>query len=490
MNKKYLVPFIIFFLCPKGNSEEIKNLDLSLQESIEMSVSRNFDIKIESLNPEIQNLEVQKIRNSFNLVLGFTPEIRGNIQPTSNSFIAGGTRLEQLFQNYNLYFKKKFESGGELSLRFDNAITGTNSTRVDFNPIFAPALSLNFNHPILKNSFNGSKRILIGENMSEIALINLKSKLIDTINQTKQTYWNLVASKLKVEVFESSLKLSQELLKDNKERLKAGFASKIDILNAETAIAARQEALFQAKNDLGNSQDNLKRLINPDEKFFQNWEFNINTKDIPKYTQKKFNIDELYKKALERPDYKVSLINSKNIDIQKEINEKNKLPVLDINSSVGLQTIDRNYPSSIQSLFSFKGYFWNVGLNFEIPVQGNLGETEYKQSVLNQSQQKLIVENLKQKIYNELRNNLRLIETNKNRINSNSYAKKLAQEQLNSENEKLKAGFSTSFQILQYQRDLEQAKLNELNAIIDYLKSLSSLEQITGTAIEDNNLKI
>lgn len=486
-----LIGIFLSFNVNNANAEQQNNLNLSLQDSLEMAITRNLDLQVESYNPQIQELETQKIRDGFNFVFGFGPQLRNSIQPTSNSFISGGATLEQFIQNYNFYLRKRFASGGDLSLSFDNSVNSTNSTRVDFNPTFNPGLSLNFNHPILRNAFNGTRRIVIGENQNEIAVVNLKARIIDTINQTKQAYWDAVAAKMRVDVLEGSLKLSEQLLKDNQERLKAGFASKIDILNAETTIATRQESLYQAKKTLGDAQDNLKRLINPDEKYFANWQFNINPTDLPKYDKKVFITEEVYQKALEkRPDMKVSLLNSDNLNVQKDISEQNRLPVLDLTSSVGLQTVDRTYLASLGQLLTFKGYFWNIGLNFEIPIQGNIGETEYRQAILNENKQKVVIESLKQKIYNEVRNNIRNLETNKQRITANSTAKKLAEEQLKAEAEKLKSGFSTSFQVLQYQRDLEQAGLNEVNAVIDYIKSLSNLEQVTGTSIEENNLKI
>lgn len=490
--KKRIILSSLFgiFLSFNANAEQPNNLNISLQDSIEMAITRNLDLQVEAYNPKIQELETQKIRDGFNFVFGFGPQLRNNVQPTSNSFISGGATLEQFIQNYNLYLRKRFASGGDLSLSFDNAINSTNSTRVDFNPTFSPGLSLNFTHPILRNAFNGNRRIVIGENQNEIAVINLKSRIIDTINQTKQAYWDTVAAKMRVKVLEGSLQLSQQLLKDNQERLKAGFASKIDILNAETTIATRQESLYQAKKTLGDTQDILKRLINPDEKYFSNWQFDINTTDLPRYEKKTFITEEVYQKALERPDIKISMLNSDNLNIQKDISAQNRLPLLDLTSSVGLQTVDRTYLASLGQLLTFKGYFWNVGLNFEIPIQGNVGETEYKQAVLNENKQKVVIDSLKQRIYNEVRNNVRSIETNKQRITSNTTAKKLAEEQLKAESEKLKAGFSTSFQVLQYQRDLEQAGLNEISSVIDYLKSLSDLEQVTGTSIEENNLKL
>ncbi len=478
-----------------ANAEEIKvqekkSLNLSIQESIEMALKSNLDINLESYNPEIQAFNVQKIRDDFGLYVGFEPEVRSNRQPTSNSFISGSAVLDQFFQTYNFYLKKRFESGGELLVRFDNGISSTNSNRVDFNPAFAPGLSLNFNQPILRTAFNGTKRILIGENQTKISITNLKAKIIEIIALTKATYWDLVAAKLRLSVFENSLKLSEQLLKFNQERLKAGFASKLDLINAETNIATRQESIYQTKQNLEDSEDRLKRLINPDDKLFQKWEFNIKTTDNPQILKFETNIDKSLEKALNRPDYQITLIDKKNIELQKEINEQNRLPLLNLTSAAGLQSLDKTYTSSMGQLFSFKGYFWTVGLNFEFPIQGNLGETEYRQSLVSEKKQDVVLLNLKQKIYNEVRTSVRAVEINRKRIDSNTYAKKLSKEQLDAETEKLKAGFSTSFQVLQFQRDFEQAGLNEVNSIIDYLKSINTLEQIEGSSIENNNMKI
>ena len=469
-------------------AEETKNMNLSIGESIEMALKSNLDLTVESYNPLIQEFNVQKIRDDFGLYIGFGPELRSNRQPTSNSFISGNAVLDQFFQTYNFYLRKRFESGGELLFRFDNAISSTNSTRADFNPSFAPGLSVNFTQPLLRTAFIGPKRILIGENQTKISNTALRARIIDTITLTRAAYWDLVAARLRLKVLENSLKLSEQLLKVNQARLEAGFASKVDLLNAQTTIATRQESVFQVRKDLGDTEDRLKKLINPDEKMFQNWQFSISATDSPKINKVDTDIDKSFEKAITRPDYQISLIDQNNIELQKQINAQNRLPLLNLSSGAGLQSLDRTYIDSLSKLFS--GYFWNVGVNFEFPIQGNLGETEYRQSMVNEKRQEAVLLNLKQRIYNEVRNSVRAVELNKQRITLNTNAKKLAQEQLNAETEKLKAGFSTSFQVLQYQRDFEQAGLNEVNAITDYLKSLNTLEQSEGSSMENNGLTV
>ena len=49
---------------------------------------------------------------------------------------------------------------------------------------------------------------------------------------------------------------------------------------------------------------------------------------------------------------------------------------------------------------------------------------------------------------------------------------------------------SDNFRVLQYQRDLAQARTFELRAIIDYTLSLGRLDKAIGTSLDKKNIKL
>jgi outer membrane protein TolC len=49
---------------------------------------------------------------------------------------------------------------------------------------------------------------------------------------------------------------------------------------------------------------------------------------------------------------------------------------------------------------------------------------------------------------------------------------------------------STNFIVLQYQRDLANARSAELRALIDYNLSLAKLDRALGTGLESKNIRI
>ena len=69
-------------------------------------------------------------------------------------------------------------------------------------------------------------------------------------------------------------------------------------------------------------------------------------------------------------------------------------------------------------------------------------------------------------------------------------ARELAERRLDAEQKKFDVGTSTSFLIVQAQRDLAQADANELRALIDYAKALAAFEHAKGTNLRRLNISV
>lgn len=481
---------IIFagYYTPVMAVENQKVLNLSLENCIELAIKNNLDLKIERITPEMKKLDLRRIYDEFGFSLSFNPAIQNNIRPTSNSFISGASVLNEFSQSYDFSAKKKLLTNGQISLDFQNGIVNTNSTRVDFNPSITPRFSVNFQQPLLKDALNGFRRISIGNNDTLASKLRLKSKAIDLISQTEQSYWELVLNKEKLKVLENSLNLTKELLKINKEKERVGSLAKIEVLTTEANLAAQEENLLQQKRILSQSEDFLKKLINPSNSP-EEWDILIKTSDIPEINKINVNFNDVYDKALKnRADFQAILIDEKNLGIQTEIAMQNRLPSLNFNGSFGLTSLDKEYFNALQNLFSFKTYTWNIGLNLEIPVTGNSGETIYQQALLNQGKQRLTIDSFIQTLINDVRSSVRDIEINRKRMEANALSKNLMNEQVKAKMEKFALGLSTNYDVLQSQRDFAQTSLNEVNSRIDYIKSLIYLGKIEGLTLEKHKI--
>ena len=70
------------------------------------------------------------------------------------------------------------------------------------------------------------------------------------------------------------------------------------------------------------------------------------------------------------------------------------------------------------------------------------------------------------------------MQTNQQRVETTRASRELAERRLDAEQRKFAAGTSTSFLVFQAQRDLAQARNNELRAILDYNRSIVDLETV------------
>ncbi len=80
----------------------------------------------------------------------------------------------------------------------------------------------------------------------------------------------------------------------------------------------------------------------------------------------------------------------------------------------------------------------------------------------------------------EVRQAIRGIETASKRVEVTRAASRLAQTQLEAEQEKFRLGLSTSFRVLEFQRDLTDARSSEIQALSDYNVELGRLDLRTG----------
>lgn len=465
-----------------------KAVNLSIEECVEIALKNNLDLKIERFNPESKQLDLQRIYDEFGFLVGFKPSLQNNVSLTSNSFLTGNTVSRVFNQSYDLYASQNLMTNGALTLDFQNVINNTNSTRVDINPAISPSLTLSFTQPVLRNALNGFRRVSMGKNDTLASNLRLKAKAIDIVSQTRTAYWNLVLSRENLKVLESSLNLTRDLLKINKEKEKAGVIAKLEVLSTEAAIAASEESLLQGKRNLGQSEDALKKLLNPSGSDID-WDITINTPDIPEIKKVDISFSESFNRSLNnRPDYQAILADKNSINIQAEIANQNRLPDLTFNGSVGLNSLDKDYFNALGKLFSLQTYSWNIGLNLAIPVIGNVYEIDYKQALLNKKKQDVTIDNFKQALINQVRNSIRNVEINEERVEANKLSKKLMNEQVKAETEKFNLGMSTNYQVMLLQRDLQSASLNEVNARVDYLKSLDDLSMVEGVSLEKNKI--
>lgn len=487
MNKRWWMVVGWLFLCGVAQAEE--PVTLNLQTCITQALAHNLNLKLERYNPQLRQLDVANTQATFGLTAGAESSVNQALKPATASFIEGASILRQNGQSYNFFIKQNLATGGNIQLRFENSISDSNSTRVDLNPAITPRLLLNVQQPLLRNAWNGFRQLQLAENNHLAARFTLKARAMDTVTDVQQAYWDLVLYHERFKVWEESYKITQTLLQMNQEKEKAGFMSRIDLLQTEARLASLDGNIQEAQRQLQNGEDRLKRLLNPEQNNHVRWQQRIQVQDKPAFTPVTGTFAaSLAMAQKQRPDLQALQLTLSNALIQQEIAAQNQQIELNLRGNAGLESLANYYPGALSQLFSFQTYFVGLGLSLEMPVIGNTYDIAWQQARVQLERQQTALTLAQQQLVLELRQALRNLDLTAKRVAAAQRARELNAEQLKAQTEKLNLGLATNFQVIQFQNDYQQASLNEIDATIDYINAVNALYKTEGTLLEKNGI--
>jgi outer membrane protein TolC len=130
---------------------------------------------------------------------------------------------------------------------------------------------------------------------------------------------------------------------------------------------------------------------------------------------------------------------------------------------------------------------WTFGVTVSYPVGDSTQQTNLSRATLQYRQSQMQLRNLELQIATQVRDAGRQVQTNLKRVDSARAARDLAEQRLAAEEKKFAAGIQISFFVFQAQRDLSQARTNEIKAIADYNKSIVDFEALQDASVLGTN---
>jgi outer membrane protein len=481
-------------------AQAIESLPLSLQETIERVLKNNISISVASYTSKINEQSIfenqAEFDPTFGLELGFNEETR---QSRTNSALSDPKRRNKNL-DWDLSLTQKFVTGGDYELSMDNNKGETSSSFAALNPIYSSEMALTVTQPLLKDfGIDLNKRqIYISQNDQKISDHDFTGKVIDTLAEAENIYWDLVFSIEDLKVKETSLQRARDLEKQVKAQVEVGTLAELEILQAKSEVASRNQQLLNAQNLIEDNEDNLKNILNLSFDSEEGLKKIIPAdKPVFKFGQE-ISLENSLKAALtDRPDLLAKKIQLENRNIDTKYNENQMLPTLDLVTSLGLNglsgdstTTDGSYNQALSETYSTKFGQWGFGLNLSYPLGNRAAKSKLSAKRMEVAQLLLDIKDLEQNIVVEVREAHRQIKTDIKRIQSAKIARKLAEEKLIAEDKKFEVGLSTSFNVLEFQEDLAEEQSNEIKALIDYNKSRNKLNQVIASTLETYDIKL
>ncbi|HNQ80338.1 MAG: TolC family protein [Acidobacteria bacterium] len=483
---------------------------LTLDEAIARALKNNLDIAVESYNPELAEGQLFKARETFlpQFDLSFGDDHR---ESPSYWWLQGeGTSIDK-YRNYSAGIAQMIPTGGRFSLSFQGYRSETNQSFQLINPRFGTTLAVSFSQPLLKD-FGlkiARRQILEAENSLEIADVQLRGAMMETIYLVQEAYWNFVYAVDSLQVKRQSLELGRDLLAKNKKEVEFGQLAPIEILNAEAAVAQREADLIQAEAMVTRSREVLKTILNlPAEAPGTILE----PVDRPVAQGVSLSLDEALKQAAaNRTDLQALRKTIDNKSLSLEFARNQMLPALNFEFSYmspgisgdRIKYLDDNPMTGIiigkepgsagdatKDAARFRYSNWSVGLTLSFPLGHALTRADAAVARIDLAQSEARLKSLERQVALDVADAVRAVETDAKRIEAYRLARELAEKSLEAEQKKLAVGMSTNYFVLDFQDRLANARSLELKAKIDYILSVERLEKATGMSLVRRGVRL
>jgi outer membrane protein TolC len=477
---------------------------LSVDDAVRLALEQNLGIQIERFTPQIRDIAIAETRTAW------APNLTTNIMTTStdtpatNLFAGGQTKVTDNRFQTSFGIRQLLPTGADYQLAWDNFRTTSSNFFNTFDPVLRSNVSFDITQPLLRNFKIDSVRqqLAFAQKDREVSDITLRATITQTTRNVKNAYWDLSFAVDNLAAQRQSLQLAQRLLGDNQKRVEIGTMAPIDIVEAQAEVARNEEAVIVAEAAIEQAQDRLRSLIfDPSAADF--WTVAIEPTDSAPFQHQVIDPEGAVRRALDmRTDVQQAKRGLERNDINIKYLRNQVLPDFNANATYGLVGVggtrysldnfsiggdvtpirtllsQRGFGSVLGDVFSNAFPTWTFGVEIGYPIGRSQYEAGLARARLEQSQAQTSLRNLELQVATEIRNAARQVLTNDKRVASARAARELAERRLEAEEKKFAAGIQTSFFVFQAQRDLAQARTNEVRAISDYNKSQVDFEAV------------
>jgi outer membrane protein TolC len=468
---------------------------LSIDEAVALALEQNVDLQVDRIDPQLQDYSISVARSGWTPVFFSNVTNRNQTNPPTDIFGGASTAITNETMSSIVGVQQALPlGGGTYSANWNSGRLTTNNIFSSFNPQLNTQVALNYSQPLLRNFRIDATRqqVLVSRKNREISDVQLQQSIAQTTRSVKNAYWDLVFAINNLAVQQQSLELAQRSLRDNRARVEIGTMAPLDIVQAEAEVAQREEGVILAEAAISRAEDALRALVSNPVDQPGLWNVRLEPVDRAEFQPVAVDVDAAVRSALaSRTDLATTRKQIESNDISIRYFRNQSLP--DVNavfnySAIGLAgtrfQFGAGFPPPVlsESQRGFGGALgdaitsdfptWSVQLQVSYPIGASTAEANLARARLQNTQAQKQLQSAELRVITEIRNLGRNVQTNAKRVESTRAARALAEKRLEAEEKKFQAGLTSSFLVIQAQRDLSQARNGELQAIIDYLKSV------------------
>ena len=434
--------------------------------------------------------------------------------PQPNPFLSGVTDLINNSRVYQNSISEGFLTGGSATLSFNETYLNQNAPTNNLNPAVSPVMGLSFSHNFL-NGFGigvNSVQIVVAKANVNVSDLNFQSQVISIISNVLTLYWGLVSDLEDVRAKESALALAQQLYNDNKTQVRLGTMAPLDITQAESQVAGSQRDLIFSQTAAQQQEVRLKDVLSRrgagDPAIANVHLIPLDHIQVPDSIESP-PLQKLVQQALKaRVDINAEQMNLKNAETSTLSTTNGIKPILRAYGSVQAQglagapnPIARGVPPpdayylggfghAVGQVFRRNFPSQQLGVIYNENIHNDVAQADYGYDQVKLRQTQLRTQKDLNQVAVDISNQSIAIQQAHTRYKAAVQSRILEEQLVDAEQKKYKLGTSTTFAVIQIQRDLSTAKSNEIAASAQYANAKIALERVLGTTLETYKISL
>ena len=485
------------------DKDDPRALRLSLDQALNTAMQQNLGVQLQNYETRMSGFRLRGEYGVFDFFGTGDVSTSSSRSATTSSFQTSAGRDTSL----NANVAQIIPTGGQYSIGLRNSRGTSSNPFTTVNPAFTSNLDFSFNQPLLRDfGVDVTKRnITIARNTLGITQGAFRTVVMDTVHSVEQAYLDLVYARRNIEVVKEALFLARDQARITQIRIDVGASAPLDILQPRVQIATTEESLVTAIADVRDAEDRLRALLNlPREE----WDRPILPTDDVSYAPTTINKEQAVQQALQnRPEMTQQRLATDTARVTALYTRNQTLPAVDFELGYGLggvagRTLDiddsgnpvvvssTNFGDAVSQIFGRDFPSWSVGFNFAYPLMNIGARATARAAELDLEQSRTVETQTQQNIAVAVRAAARAVDTFALTIAASRAARDAAERNVEAERKRYENGMTTNFQVLEVQKQLSDARVRELLALIGYNKALALYHREVGDILDIHNIRV
>ena len=430
--------------------------------------------------------------------------------PQSNTILTGTTALVTGTKSLQASISKTWDFGLNAQMTYASTAVHVNSNFFALNPYTSGDLDLQLTQNLL-NGFGravNTRNIRVQKNNLKVTDLQFKLQVITTVSAVLNLYWDLVSFNEEVNSRQQALDTADQLLKNNQEQVRIGTLAEIEVTRAQSQLYSARQDLLIAQTNLMQQETILKNALSragvASSDLAEVHIVPLDTIEVPAQDDPRSVADLVGVAMKNRVELEQARINLDSNHLNLAGVKSSLRPSLQAFAELtnnglagtaaapiaGGSYLDGGYGLLLEDIFRRNFPNYSAGFSLNIPLRNRAAQSDYVTSQLEIRQNELSLQKQVNQVRVDVQNAVIGLQQARARYVAAKEARVLSEQTFEGDKKKYDLGATTSYQVVQDQRDLASAQSSEVEAMANYTHARIQFDQALGNTMDVNHISV